>query len=291
MEGAILDQPALNPVPAPITDRLSPQNFSRLSSLIQQQSGIKMPPNKRTMLVTRLRSRLAALQLGNLDAYCEYLFEAGGMDAELTHLISAMSTNKTDFFREPNHFEFLEKTALPRLLEAGRRDLKLWSAAASIGAEAYSLAMVLEDFRRQSQGPDYAILATDINTGVLATAKAGRYPTAMLEPVPKEMRRRYLLQPRDPNLQELRIVPQLRAKVTFTQLNLMDGRYRAWRDMDFIFCRNVLIYFERHVQTQVLRRLCAHLRPGGYLILGHAESGAAADLPLEAATHSIYRKV
>jgi len=272
-------------------ERFSQTNFNRLTKLIHTYSGIKMPASKRTMLAVRLRHRLAALELGDIDAYCPYLFDDGGMDAELVHLINAVSTNKTDFFREPAHFDFLRQTALPALTAAGRREVKLWSAAASIGAEAYTIAMVLEDFRTRQHGPDYSILATDISTDVLALAVQGQFAEAMVQPVPPEMRSRYVLRSRDPALALVRIIPALRAKIAWARLNLMDDRYTAGRDMDVIFCRNVLIYFDKEAQEKVLARLCDHLRPGGYLILGHSESAAGVDLPVIPIFNTIFQKV
>jgi chemotaxis protein methyltransferase CheR len=191
-------------------ERLSARNFTRLATLIQDYCGIKMPAGKRTMIAVRLRRRLAALHLADLDAYCDHLFEGGGLEAELVHLINAVSTNKTDFFREPAHFDFMWNTALPGFVEAGRRKIKFWSAAASIGAEAYTAAMVLQEFRRQKQGPDYSVLATDISTEVLEVAVTGRFPQVMMDPVPADLYARYVLQARDPAVDEVRIVPQLR---------------------------------------------------------------------------------
>jgi len=272
-------------------ERFSQHNFNRLTALIHTYSGIKMPASKRTMLAVRLRHRLAALEIGDLDRYCGYLFEDGGADTELVHLINAVSTNKTDFFREPAHFDFLRDTALPALAAAGRREVKLWSAAASIGAEAYTMAMVLEDFRTRHHGPDYSVLATDISTDVLALAVQGQYAEAMVQPVPPEIRSRYVLRSRDPALDLVRIVPALRAKISWARLNLMDDRYAAGRDMDVILCRNVLIYFDKAIQVKVLLRLCDHLRPGGYLILGHSETAAGVDLPVIPVLNTIFRKV
>jgi chemotaxis protein methyltransferase CheR len=274
----------------PAEGRFSARNFERLTQLIQNYSGIKMADSKRTMLAVRLHPRLTALSLPHLDAYCDYLFLGGGVEAELVHLINAVSTNKTDFFREPVHFDFLVNTVLPALAEQSRRDLKFWSAAASIGAEAYTLAMVLDDFRRRTRGPDYSILGTDISTEALAAAVEGQYPAAMLDPVPLELRNRYVMQSRDPSCQVVRIIPALRAKIAWGRLNLMDESYPIDADMDVIFCRNVLIYFDKATQSQVLNRLCAHLRPGGYLILGHAETGAGNGLPVAPVVNSIYRK-
>ncbi len=272
------------------SDQISERNFARLAALIQDYCGIKMPQGKRTMLAVRLRRRVVALKLADLDAYCDRLFAAGGLETELVHLINAVSTNKTDFFREPTHFDFMWNTALPSLVEAGRRQIKVWSAAASIGAEAYSAAMVLQEFRRLKQGPDYSVIATDISTDVLEVAVAGRFPEAMMDPVPADLYGRYVLQARDPERHEVRIVPQLRAKIAWGRLNLMDERYPVGRDMDLIFCRNILIYFDKPTQDAVLARLSSHLQPGGYLILGHSETGAGSSLPLTLVLNSIYQK-
>jgi chemotaxis protein methyltransferase CheR len=278
------------PGPAEVADHLSERNFIKLAALIQDYCGIKMPTAKRTMIAVRLRRRLTTLDLADLDAYCNYLFEGGGLETELVHLINAVSTNKTDFFREPAHFDFIWNTALPGFVAAGRRQVRVWSAAASIGAEAYSVAMVLEDYRRQKQGPDYSILATDISTEVLDVALAGRFAQAMMDPVPADLYSRYVLQAVDPSLNEVRIVPHLRSKTSWGRLNLMDQSYPVATDMDLIFCRNILIYFDKPTQNAVLARLTSHLRPGGYLILGHSEAGAASELPLTSIANSIYRK-
>jgi chemotaxis protein methyltransferase CheR len=269
---------------------LSGQNFTRLAALIQQSCGIKMPAGKQTMLSLRLRPRLAALGLATLDEYCRYLFEQGGLESELVPLINAVSTNKTDFFREPVHFDFLRETVLPELMQAGQRLGKFWSSASSIGAEAYTLAMVLDDARQHLAGPDYKILGTDISTDVLAMAQAGRYPAAMVEPVPAALRKRYVLRAREPRRDEVRIVPQLRSKIAWARMNLMDETYGADRDFDMIFCRNVLIYFDRETQHRVLTQLVRHLRPGGYLVLGHSEPGAADQLGLRAVMNTIFQK-
>jgi len=279
------------PLPIGKNDQFSTYNFTRLTDLILRYSGIQMPPSKRTMIAVRLRPRLVALGFADIDSYCAYLFDDGGKETELVHLINAVSTNKTDFFREPAHFDFLRETVLPEIAVTGRRDVKLWSAAASIGAEAYTMAMVLEDYRTRSLGPDYSILATDISTDVLALAVQGQFAEAMVQPVPPEMRNRYVLQARDPALGLVRIVPALRSKISWARLNLMDSCYAAGHDMDVIFCRNVLIYFDKAVQAKVLTRLCDHLRPGGYLILGHSEGVSGVDLPVVPVFNTIFRKV
>jgi chemotaxis protein methyltransferase CheR len=270
---------------------LSARNYARLAAVINDASGIKMPATKQTMLEGRLRRRINALGLPDLNTYCDYLFDGGHFETELVYLINVATTNKTDFFREPAHFEFMTQVALPALAETGQRKVKLWSAAASVGAEAYTLAMVMEEFRRNGRGPDYSILATDICTDVLEQAALGRFPAMMIDPVPMELRRRYVLKSRSPGIDEVRIAPALRAKIAFARLNLMDSAYPVDTNMDFIFCRNILIYFDKPTQERVLSRLCDHLRPGGYLVLGHSESAIGVALPVEAVVNTIFQKV
>ncbi|MFN3521873.1 MAG: CheR family methyltransferase [Phenylobacterium sp.] len=277
--------------PAPVGDRLSTANFGRMAELIHTYSGIKMPPNKRTMLEGRLRRRMRAVQIPTLNDYCRFVFEEGGLDAEIVHLIDAVTTNKTEFFREPAHFTFLETTGLPAFDKRGRKPIKAWSAACSTGAEPYTLAMVLEEHRQRTRGPDFSILCTDLSTQVLAQAVAGIFPAPMVEPVPMELRRRYLMRGKDGRRDQVRIAPQLRAKLAFARLNLMDEAYPVDRDLDMIFCRNILIYFDKATQAGVLQRLCGHLRPGGYLFLGHSESIVGIDLPVAQIANTVFQRV
>lgn len=280
---------SLQPVD-PHLDQLSVKNFSRLSAFIHAYSGIKMPANKKTMLEGRLRRRMRIYGHASLNDYCRFLFEEDGLETETVHLIDVVTTNKTEFFREPSHFDFLEQTGLPALAKGRRKPIRIWSAAASIGAEAYTLAMVLEDFVADRPGLDYEILATDICTDVLQKGVAGRYPEAMIEPVSMARRRQYLLQSKDRSVGEVRIRPDLRSKVAFGRLNLMDETYPIERDMDIVFCRNILIYFDKPTQAKVLGRLCDHLVPGGYLFLGHSESIVGLDLPVQQVANTVFQK-
>ena len=272
-----MTQSILAPPVDPHSDQLSAKN-------------IKMPPNKRTMLEGRLRRRMRIFGHANLNDYCRFLFEDGGLETETVHLIDVVTTNKTEFFREPSHFDFLEATGLPALAQGRRKPIRIWSAAASIGAEAYTLAMVLDDFLAYRSCFDYTILATDICTDVLEKGVAGRYPEAMIEPVSMARRRQYLMQSKERSAGEVRIRPQLRSKVAFGRLNLMDETYPVDRDIDIIFCRNILIYFDKPTQAKVLSRLCDHLVPGGYLFLGHSESIVGLDLPIRQVANTVFQK-
>lgn len=277
------------PAYSPDQDRLSPHKFARLSTLIFDKTGIKMPPTKATMLQGRLQRRLRDVGLPTLDAYCDHLFDGSAHPDEMIHLINAVTTNKTDFFREPGHFDFMTQSALPTLVDSGRRRIRAWSAACSTGAEPYTMAMVLDQFA-QKTGIDYGILATDIDTAVLETARRGIYPAEQVEPVPASLRQRYVATSRDRHVRDVRIVPALRSAIGFARLNLMDATYPVGEPMDIIFCRNVLIYFDKETQERVVRRLCENLRPGGYLFLGHSESIAGMTLPVTNVSYTVFTK-
>lgn len=226
------------------------------------------------MIEGRLQKRARALQYSNINAYVEHLFDEQHFDEELIHLIDVVTTNKTDFFREPSHFDFMRDVAVPELLnrKQGTRRLKIWSAAASTGMEAYTIAIVLDDLTRRGLTFQFRILGTDISTSVLNLAQAGIYTREMIAPVPQELAKRYFLSSKVKTRAEVRVVPELRAVVGFMRMNLMDSVYPVDRDVDIIFCRNVLIYFDKGTQQKVVQRLCSHLRPGGYLMVGHSES-------------------
>lgn len=280
------------PAPEPY-DHLSDKHFSAIARVIETRVGIKLPQTKRTMVEGRLRKRVRALQLPGLTAYGIHLFDRGGLDDELVHLIDCVTTNKTDFFREPSHFEYMRDVAVPQLAQrqGGRPpQLKIWSAASSTGAEAYTAAMVLQDLVNAGKVARFSILGTDISTEVVREARAAIYPRAFVAPVPMPMQQRYLMRSKDPKEDVVRVAPEIRRKVHFERLNLMDESYPFDRDVDIILCRNVLIYFDKPTQQAVIARLSAHLRPGGYLMLGHSESMAGSGVEqLHSVAPTIYQ--
>ncbi|WP_376776023.1 CheR family methyltransferase [Rhizobium populisoli] len=277
----------------PLDDRLSKRNFDMLSKYIYDYSGIKMPHSKMTMLEGRLRRRLRVTGMATFDSYCDYLFKQGGLDSESIFLIDAVTTNKTDFFREPKHFDYLTRTALPEIIRNyNDRRIRTWSSACSTGAEPYTMAMVLSEFLASSAPErDYFVLATDLSTDVLQKAQRGIYQSELLQPVPAEMMRKYVMRPADNRRQEMRIVPKLRSKVGFARMNLMDGNYPIGDQMHLIFCRNVLIYFDKPTQQHVLSRLCESLLPGGYLFIGHSETVTGFDLPIKQVANTVFKRV
>ncbi len=276
-------------------DHLPLRDFERIASLIGTEIGIKLPAAKRLMIEGRLRKRVRALGLASLEHYSAHLFKNDGLRAEWPHLINAVTTNKTDFFREPEHFEILERNMVPALLEMRRAEtkplLKVWSAASSTGAEAYTIAMVLADLAAQRHDFHFAILGTDISTAVLAEGERAVYPADLIAPVPPAKAQRYLMHARKPGARpEVRIVPELRRLVHFARLNLMDKSYPFDRDVDVIFLRNVLIYFDKADQEKVILRLVDHLRPGGYLVLGHSESMIGTAVTMRQVAPAVFQK-
>jgi chemotaxis protein methyltransferase CheR len=217
-------------------DGISKRNFDRLANFIYNYSGIKMPPSKQTMLEGRLRRRVRATGQSSLDAYCDYLFRDNGLEHEAIYLIDAVTTNKTDFFREPNHFTFMMKQALPDLSQRGVRTVRAWSSACSTGAEPYTMAIVLSEYAEKRSDMNYTILATDLSTEVLEVARKGIYASDMVEPIPAELRQRYVMQPVNKARRDVRIIPRLRSKIAFARLNLMDERYGIGDPVHLIFC-------------------------------------------------------
>lgn len=273
---------------------LKDKDFGRLAQLIEGHCGIKMPPNKKLMVEGRLRRRVRALDLRDLDDYCAFLFDRGGLQQEFVHLVDVVTTNKTDFFREPEHFSFLAEQAAPALMRIGAgltRPLRAWSAACSTGQEPFTMAMVLAEVAAQHRGYRFTIRASDICSEVLATALRAIYPAEQADPIPMELRRRYLLRGRDARDSMVRVAPELRSKVSFRHLNLIEGAYPWDEPMDLIFCRNVLIYFDRPTQFQVLDFLCRNIIPGGWLFLGHSETLSGMSLPLRPVLPAVYQRV
>ena len=274
--------------------RLADREFKHLAELVESNAGIRMPPGKRTMLEGRLRRRLRERGMNDFTEYCRFLDSEGGLEEELNDLIDVVTTNKTDFFREPQHFEILTKSVLPKLTAEGiglERPLWVWSAGISFGAEAYTLAMVLNEYASVNPDFDFHILGTDICTTVIRTASKAIYPEEMAEPISLELRRKYLMRSKDRKAQKIRIIPELRTKVDFRQLNFMAPEYRLRGALDIVFCRNVIIYFDNEVRLAVLTRICACITRGGYLFMGHSETISGLDLPLRQIAPTVYVRV
>jgi len=270
--------------------------FDRFRSLVRDRTGITLSPAKINLIDQRLRRRVAQSGLPNTGAYLRALLEGGpGAEAELNTALEQITTNTTSFFREKAHFDFLGGTIAPMLAARGRTGpaprMKIWSAASSDGAEAWSAALTLEAARRAGHALRYAILGTDLSEAMVRKANAAIYTGSELATVPAALRARHFLSPVDPaQAGRMRVAPELRAHVRFREMNLMDHVYPVDRDVDVIFLRNVLIYFEQPTQTAVIGRLAEHIAPGGWLIVGHSESMTVRHRGLEQIRPTIFRK-
>ena len=267
--------------------------FELLSRFIEREAGIYLSPVKKPLLVSRIGQRVRALSLRSYAAY--YRRVASGDEEERVHLINSICTHETRFFREPHHFELLAGTLVPRWradAAAGRRERRIavWSAGCSTGEEPYSVAMCLLDALPPDENWMIDIVATDLSTRVLARAEAAIYPTRRLEEIPPGVERRHLLRGVGPHHGEIKVAEATRDLVRFKQLNLVDASYAMPNRLDLILCRNVLIYFKPETRTRVVSQLVGHLRNGGYLFLGHAESLRPSMPGLSPEMPTVYRR-
>jgi chemotaxis protein methyltransferase CheR len=285
-----MEKDSLNKV---FSAKMADQDFQRLSRFITEHAGIKLPEVKKVMLQSRLQKRLRHLNFTSFKEYVDFVFSEEGLKNELIHMLDVVSTNKTDFFREPVHFEFMEKTILPEYIRDFplNRPMKIWSAGCSSGEEVYTIAMTIQEFKAEHPGLDYSVLGTDISTDILRRAVDAIYKEEKTQVVPLELKKKYLLRSKDRTKKLVRMVPELRKKAVFKRLNFMDSYYDMKEVYDVIFCRNVLIYFNREIQEDVIRKLILSLRKGGYFFIGHSESIMGMDVPLQQIRPTIFKRI
>jgi len=265
--------------------RLSERSFSDLAGFLHESCGIRLAPQKRLMVESRLMRRVRATGAKNFDSYCQALFRAREA-TELSVVIDLLTTHKTDFFREKHHFDFLSKNiAEPfrAIWPSCERQLRVWSAGCSTGEEAYSAAMVLDDVLAPCS---FRVVATDVSEGTLRQAAAGRYDEADVAPIPPDLRRKYVHE----RAGAFEVAPDLRERVSFQKHNLMDDRYPDRPRHHVIFCRNTLVYFDRETQKNVLTKMARTLVPRGFLFLGHSESMNGMSLPFDTLGPTTFRK-
>jgi chemotaxis protein methyltransferase CheR len=254
---------------------LSDHEFVLLRDLIKAHSGIALNEFKRPLLQARLAKRLRQLGLQSYREYYDYLMRHDRRAEERDCFISALTTNTTAFFREPHHFEYLTQVWLPaqraRAQRGAARTLRIWSSACSTGEEAYSLAISLWEALQPQTGWELYLLASDIDTDALNSARAGVYPQESIAQVPAPLRR-YFQTGTGALAGLVRVVPKIRAMVTFARINLLGVPWPSWTRFDCIFCRNVVIYFDGPTKQALVSRLATALQPDGLLVLGHSES-------------------
>jgi len=251
-----------------------------------------MPQEKKVILQCRLQKRLRDLQLDNFSDYVEYVFSAEGQSNEVIHMIDTVCTNKTEFFRESEHFEILSNSILYEIMNSPQfqEPVNIWSAGCSSGEEAYTIAFVIEEFQEKNRFFNYKIYGSDISSRIIRQATEAIYTEERAIGIPLVMKRKYLLRSKDRDKSKVRIKPSVRNKTVFRRQNLMDEKYDVPNNLDIIFCRNVLIYFNKPTQEIVLKKLVNKLKVGGYLFLGHSESIMGLNLPLIRIKPTIFKK-
>ncbi len=266
---------------------ISTEEFQRFRTLIYDESGISLNNQKQGLVASRLSKRLRDLGLSTFSEYYDQLTKDSSRD-EFTRMLDLISTNKTDFFREPKHFDFLREEILPQL--GSQQRIRIWSSACSTGEEPYTIAMTLYDGVSNPTQWDCKILASDLSTRVLAKAAAGVYDVDRVHDVSPETVKRHFLRGRGESDGRLKVKPHLSAMIQFRRLNLMDEQFPIKNPLDLIFCRNVMIYFDRPTQERLVNKFHRYLKPGGHLFIGHSESLQWVTHPFTVVAPTIYRK-
>jgi len=275
--------------------RISDTEFELLRSLVKELTGINLSDHKKMLVVSRLSKRLRTLGLTSFAGYYRYITEGSKGRDEIDHLINRMTTNKTDFYRESHHFDFMQKTALPQIYEEGRRQGKLkvrvWSAGCSSGEEPYTIAITLKEFFKSKPGWNVKLLATDLDTEMLDKSKAGIYKDQIVSPIPNEYLRTYFKKGVGENEGLFMAKGALKDMVVFRRHNLVYDSLPTKRRFDIIFCRNAIIYFDEETKIKVINQFYNALKEGGYLFLGHSESPVGCETKFKLLGNSLYRKI
>jgi chemotaxis protein methyltransferase CheR len=276
---------ALGLDPAGFDLNLTAEDLAFVAEVAYREAGIVIRPHKQAMARGRLARRARSLGVHSIADYCD-LLRGPQAKSEIPFLINALTTNHTSFFRERHHFDHLRTEVLPPLLDSGARRIRIWSSASSTGEEPYCIAAIVNHAVPNRPGLDLKILATDLDTDVLARAEAGRYPQDSLQRMPADLGP---LLRAETGAGELRMPQQLKRWLTFRQLNLIEP-WPFSGQFDVIFCRNVLIYFDAPTKADVVDRMTEVLKPGGWLYLGHSESLSQPHPALELAGRTTYRR-
>lgn len=246
-------------------------DFERVRGIVYEHAGIQLSDAKRDLVYSRLARRVRALHFNEFSDYIDHVESVS--DGEFTEFLNAITTNLTSFFRERHHFDALRTSILPQLMRARAqsRRLRIWSAGCSTGEEPYSIAITLREAVPEGVGWDARILATDLDTNVLAHARAGIYNADRIEQLPPPTVRRWFRRGRGEHDGKVRVANELQQLITFNQLNLMES-WPLRGKVDVIFCRNVVIYFDKATQAKLFDRFADMLSEDGYLIVGHSET-------------------
>jgi chemotaxis protein methyltransferase CheR len=250
---------------------LSDTEFDKLRDLVYKISGISLANTKKELVISRFSKRLKELKLNSFGEYYDLIISPSGF-SEVQNFINSITTNKTDFFREAHHFDFIVSTFIPQVVASSRPVVRIWSAACSTGEEPYTIAMVMAKYLVEPYGIPVKILGTDIDTNVLKTAARGVYDSHAIGQVPEKYLKKYFLRGKGDSFGLYKIKDEIRSMVTFKQLNFIASEYPITSTFDIIFCRNVIIYFSPETKKMVVSKLFRYLNEGGYIMMGHSET-------------------
>lgn len=265
--------------------QLTESDFEYFRNVVYQESGIKLSDMKKALMQSRIMRRLRYLRLPNYESYKEYL--QTNYDEEIVHFVNAVTTNKTDFFRENQHFEFLSETVLPE--KVNKKQIRIWSAGCSTGEEPYSIAITLKEFLKD-KSIDAKILATDIDTTVLEHAYRGIYKYETVQNIKPDILKKYFYRGSGDNEGMFKVKDSVKELVTFKRLNLQMDKYPMKKKFDIIFCRNVIIYFDKETQRKLFNKYYDYLDNDGYLFIGHSENLSGVTEKFKHLGRTIYRK-
>lgn len=257
-------------------------------AFIYERSRIRLHDGKEALIRARLGKRMRLLGIGSLREYCAFIRSPAGQD-EVQSAIDALTTNYTHFLREESHFDFLVKTALPALLAQGQRRFNVWSAACATGEEPYTIAMYLAEHYPLAEGWDWRVVASDISTKALGVAQSGVYSEDRVRHLPDVWLRRHFQLGHGRWAGHYRVKAALAGRIEFRQVNLLEP-YEHHHSFEIVFCRNVMIYFDRPTQEQLVTRMTRFLVPRGYLLIGHSESLNGLSVPVHCLRPSVYQK-
>lgn len=272
--------------------KLEEPEFKKIQEFMLNNLGVKLSPIKIVMVNSRLVKRLKASGIYNFPDYLNYVFSPEGKrSGELQCMIDELTTHKTEFFRESEHFDLLKNRVLPEFFERKQFMFKIWSAGCSSGEEAYTMAMLLNEFKLTHTGFDFSILASDVSNAVVVKAIAGSYQANNLAGIEQNLLRKYFTENRDGKEGEMQVIKALRDKVQFSMLNLVDNYPYAFNSFDVIFCRNTLIYFDDKAKREVVNRLIGKLKIGGYIFVGLSETISQYSSDIKQISPSAYQKI
>jgi chemotaxis protein methyltransferase CheR len=274
------------------SQQLTQEEFKKVQLFMLENLGIKLSPIKIVMVTSRLIKRLKKTGISNFKDYLDYaMSQEGKMSGEYESMIDELTTHKTEFFREPEHFNLLKEQVLPSYKNEVFNSFKIWCAGCSTGEEAYSMAIVLNEFQLNNPGFDFTIYATDISNSSVMKAFRAIYNRDTIDPIDQNLIRKYFLVSKDFHENKVRIIKSLREKIHFSILNLVDDYFFQNNSLDVIFCRNTLIYFDDNSKKKVVNKLIEKLKPGGYLFVGLSETITQYSKAIKQISPSVYIKI